>query len=163
MTIIFIRGLPGTGKTTIANLLKAKLSAEVICVDNFKLEAVANGASVKDSRKIAYEKTLKTLKLYVKENPEYIILEEIINDSSFFNQLQNFVKNSNIDTYWFCIERSLEELLKVESKRTRKLKNTKENFGELNREINNIKIEKEIFIQNDDINKTIKEIIEYMG
>ncbi|TRZ78014.1 AAA family ATPase [bacterium] len=163
MKIIFIRGLPGTGKTTIANLLKTELSVKVICVDNFKLEAVSNGANVKDSRKIAYKKTLEVLELYIKQDPQYIIVEEIIYNSLFFDQLQTFVKNSNSDAYWFRIERPLEELLKIESGRNRKVKNTRENFMELNEGMDNIKIKKEIFIRNDDIDQTIKEITKYMG
>ena len=162
MKIIFIRGLPGTGKTTISKLLKEKLSAEIIYVDNFKLEAISEGASVKDSRKIAYIKTLQILESYIKKNPKYLILEEIISDLSFFNQLQNFIKNNNLTAYWFRIERPLEELLRVESDRKRKVKNTKKDLTELNKKIGDIKIEKEVIAQNDDINKTVGEVIKHV-
>ena len=48
MKIIFIRGLPGTGKTAVAEILKTKLpNSELISVDNFKLKSMSKGKDFK--------------------------------------------------------------------------------------------------------------------
>jgi len=63
------------------------------------------------------------------------------------------------DVQSFRIKRPLQELLTLEAKRKRKIKNTKEDFDNLKREADKIKIKNEIIIENKDINETIKQIL----
>ena len=99
MKLIFIRGVPGTGKTFIANKIKKILNnSEIICVDEFKLEAMSGGANFSKALEIAYEKAIRKLYYFYEKNKDYIILEEIINNKFFFKRLYEFSNNTKSDT-----------------------------------------------------------------
>jgi len=160
MKLIFIRGLPGTGKTIIAKILKQIfLNAEIICVDKFKLQAMKKGNSFEESQKIAHKKTLEKLNSI---NKEYIIVEELICDRDFYNELKDFVDRTKSRAYWFRLMRPLDKLLEVEKSRKRKIKNSKEDFDKLKEDIESCKIENEYLIKNDNLALTIRKILEFI-
>lgn len=164
MKLIVIRGLPGTGKTIISEILgKIFLDSEVICVDKFKLQAMKNKKKFEESQKIAYEKTLKKLNSLDQKGREYVILDEIICDENFYNELKGFVNETGSKAYWFRLLRPLEKLLEHEAERKRKTKNTREDFENLKRDVESFKIENEVLIKNDNIALTIKKILDIMA
>ena len=77
MKIIFIRGLPGTGKTIVAEILKKIFDSEIICVDKFKLQAMKKRKGFEKSNEIAHEKTLKKLQSLYEKNKRCVIVEEL--------------------------------------------------------------------------------------
>ncbi len=160
MKIIFIRGVPGTGKTTIAKILgKIIPNSQVIYVDEFKIKEMKKGRSFEESQKIAYEKTFKRLHLLHKQKKNYIILEELICEKDFLNGLIEFLNKTKSYSYWFRLLRPLDKLLKIESYRTRKLKNTKGDLFKLKQDIESLKIKNEYLIKNDNLALTIKKIL----
>lgn len=161
MKIIFIRGLPGTGKTIVSEILgKIFSDSEIICVDKFKLQEMKKGKNFEKAQELAYKKALKKLDLLYKKGKEYIILEEIICDKDFYNNLNNFVNKTNLVAYWFRLGRPLNKLLEIESSRKRKIKNDKNDFLRLKKEVEFCKIENEYWIKNDDLSLTIKRILD---
>lgn len=161
MKTIFIRGIPGTGKTIVSEILeKIFPNSEIICVDDFKLKAMKDGKSFEESQKIAYEQTLKELHLFHKQNKNDVILEEIICEKDFLDKLNWFLYETQTKAYWFRLMRKVKELLKVESNRNRQIKNTQEDLFKLKQEIESLKIENEYLIKNDNLALTIKKILE---
>ncbi len=160
MKIIIIRGLPGTGKTIVSKILgKIFFNSEVICVDKLKIQAMKKGYNFEKSQKIAYKQTLKRLySIYDKKN--YIIIEELICDKDFYNELRDFVDKTKSEDYWFRLLRPLEKLLEVEAGRKRKIKNSKEDLDKLREDIENCKIEDEHWVKNDDLALGIKKILD---
>ena len=160
MKFIIIRGLPGTGKTIVSKILgKIFLNSEVICVDKLKIQAMKKGYNFEKPQKIAYKQTLKRLySIYDKKN--YIIIEELICDKDFYNELRDFVDKTKSEDYWLRLLRPLEKLLEVEAGRKRKIKNSKEDFDKLREDIESCKIESEHWIKNDDLALSIKKILD---
>ena len=160
MKVIFVRGLPGTGKTIIAKILKEVFfNSEIISVDKLKIQALKSKFTFSEANKIAFEKAMK--KLYkLSKTKEVIIFEEMICNKEFYQELNNFIKGTRCNSYWFRITRKLNHLLIVESKRKRKIKNTEKDFSDLKKEIEMIKIKGEHKIKNDNLGKTIKDILE---
>ena len=162
MKIIFIRGLPGTGKTTIAKQLARKFNARYLNIDEFKIKA-KTGDFKKDCL-YAYKMTLDSLSLLRKDkNINYIIMEEIFYNKKFVNDLIKFTKDNHFLSYWFQVKRSLRDLLKVESLRKRKIKNIKNDFHYLQKGIDSIKIKDEKVIKNLVISSTVKKIISFVN
>lgn len=160
MKIIFIRGLPGTGKTTVAEMLKKELyNSEVINVDNFKLEALKKGKNFENAKKRAYEQALKKMNEFYLIKKDYLIIDELICEKEFLKKLHFFLNKTNSDFYWFRILRKLKFLLDVESKRNKKIKNTLKDFNKLKKDIESLKIPGEYLIKNDNLNLTIKKIL----
>jgi len=138
MKIIFIRGLPGTGKTAVAEILKTKLpNSELISVDNFKLKSMSKGKDFKTAKNFAYNETLKKLYKFNLMKKDYCIVEELICEEEFLKKLYEFINKTNADHYWFRVMRKLKDLLEVESKRDRKIKNTVEDFNKLKEDTKN--------------------------
>jgi len=161
MKIIFIRGLPGTGKTVIAEILKKIfIDSEIICVDKFKIQAIKKEKNFEKSLEISHKKTLEKLNLL---NKEYVIVEELICDKDFYNDLNNFVNKTKSHAYWFRLLRPLEKLLEVEKGRKRKIKNNKEDFDKLKRDIKSCKIENEHLIKNNNLALTIEKILDIIN
>jgi len=160
MKVIFIRGVPGVGKTVVSKILGKILSnSKIICVDNFNLEEMKRGKSFKKSLEIAHEKTLKELYLLEKGDIDYVILDEIICDRIFFEKLNKFLDETKTPSYWFRLMRPVEKLLEIESKRKRKIKNTQEDLFNLKKDIESCKIENEYRILNGNLALTIKKIL----
>ncbi len=160
MKIIFIRGLPGTGKTIIAKILKEIfLNSEVVSVDKLKIQALKKNFTFAEANKLAFEKAIK--KLYdLSKTKEIIIFEEMICNRELYGELRNFIRNIGCKVYWFRITRKLNQLLVEESKRKRGIKNTEKDFSDLKKEIETIRIKGEHKIKNDDLGKTIKKILD---
>lgn len=162
MKLIILRGLPGTGKTIIAKILKKIFfNSEIISIDKLKIQALKSKYSFLKANKIGFEKSMQELSKLSKTK-EVIILEEIICNKKFYHELNNFIKDMECELYWFRITRKLNHLLAVESKRKRKIKNTKKDFLNLKKEIEMIEIKSEHKIKNDDLGKTIKEILDIL-
>ncbi|GBE20143.1 MAG TPA: DUF2075 domain-containing protein [Candidatus Pacearchaeota archaeon] len=161
MKTIIIRGVPGTGKTLIANHIRKILpNSELICVDEFKLKAMEEKKDFQESLKIAYKESIKKLHLINKKHKNYIILEEIINYEYFFRKILKFVNDAKVPSYWFRLMRPLKKLLEVEAITDRPIKNDVNDFDNLKREIESIKIKNEHIIKNDDVMLTVKKILE---
>ena len=158
MKLIILRGLPGTGKTTLAEKLVEKIGAVNIWTDGFKHEA-KTGSRLKDCN-YAYKKTLKILEEYNAKNIKYAIVTEILYSRNFRNNLLKFIKKSKSKAYWFQLKRPLSALLENEAKRKRKIKNTRKDFLEMRKKINNCKIRQEIVINNIEINSAFREIFQ---
>lgn len=164
MQAIFIRGVPGTGKTVVAKEIKKRLSnSELITVDDFKNKKAKDDESFEESLRHAYEKALSKLYLAHKKNKAYIILDDIICEREFLKELIKFLKETKTPAYWFRLMRPIEELLKIESKRKRCIKNNKEQLHELKQKIDSLKIKNEYLIKNDDLKITIKKILEIVS
>jgi len=161
MKIIFIRGLPGTGKTVVAEILnKIFIDSEIILVDKFKLQAMKKGKSFEESLEIAYKKALEKLNSLDKE---YIIVEELIHDKDFCKDLNNFINKTKSHAYWFRLLRPIEKLLEVEKDRKRKIKNSREDFDKLKRDIESCQIEDEHLIKNNNLALTIRKMLEIIN
>lgn len=161
MKIIFIRGVPGVGKTTVAKILGEILpNSHVIHTDEFKIKAMKKGKSFEESKKIAYEKTLDKLYFLSSQDFVYITLEEIICDKNFLECLIEFLNKTKSHSYWFRLMRPLNKLLEIESNRERKVKNTQEDLFKLKQDIESLKIRNEHWIKNDNLALTIKKILE---
>lgn len=160
MNLILIRGVPGTGKTIVSEILgKIFFDSEIICADKFKIQAMKEN-SFKEAQKIAYAKTLEKLHILYEQNKRDVILEELICDKNFYESLRNFITKTNSKAYWFRLLRPLDKLLELESNRNRKVKNNKEDFDNLKKEIELIKIPNEVLIKNDNLALTIKRILD---
>jgi len=162
MKTIFIRGVPGTGKTLVANILGKILSnSKVIHVDKLKVQAMKKlkntQKNIEKSREIAYEQTLKELELFQDKN--CIILEEVICDKYFLQSLIEFLNKTKSNAYWFRLMRPIKKLLEVESNRKRKVKNTQEDLFKINQDIKSLKIKNEYWIKNDNLALTLKKIL----
>ncbi len=151
MRLITLRGLPGCGKSVIAKKLGEKLNVEVIKGDFFKLEFMKNSSSFKEACSFAYDKIFEKIKELFDKRNKIIIVEELFNDKDLFEKIKVFCLESNIEIVSFYIDRDLEKLLEVENKRERKIKNSKEDFEKLKKEIKEIKIENEVVIDNNGI------------
>jgi len=164
MKVIFIRGLPGTGKTIVTELLKEKLpNSEVINVDDFKINPIQNGETLKNIMKIAYKQLLKRLYEFSLINKEYVIIDELICEKRFLKKIFFFLNQTNSLSYWFRLRRKLKELLKVEAGRNRKIKNSLKDFSKLKKKIESLKIAGEYQIKNDDLDLTVKKIMSYLN
>jgi len=160
MKLIIIRGLPGTGKTAVSELLKRNLpNSEIINADDFKLESMQDGKTFENAKKTAYEKSLKNLYEFYSSGKDYVILEELICEKEFLNKLLSFLAQTNSVSYWFRLMRKLRYLLEVESMRKRKIKNSLADFNKLKKDLDSLKIKDEHIIKNDDLNMTVKKIL----
>jgi len=160
MKLVIIRGVPGTGKTIVSEILgKMFFDSEIICVDKFKLQAMKEN-SFEEAQKIAYEKTLEKLHILYEQNKRDVVLEELVCDKDFYEELRNFIIKTNSSVNWFRLLRPLDKLLEIESDRKRKIKNSKEDFDNLKKNIESIKIPNEIWIKNNDLALTVKRILD---
>lgn len=160
MKLIIIRGAPGTGKTLVSNILEQILpNSKVVHVDEFKVKATRQGKSIEESQKIAYEKTLEKLRELYHQNLTYIILEELIYQRDFLNELQRFLYKTKDKAFWFRLLRPLNKLLEVESKRKREIKNSEEDLSKLKQSIELLEIKGEYRIKNDNLALVIKKIL----
>lgn len=163
MKIIALRGLPGSGKSYIAEKIRSQTeSIEIINVDKYKLEFRKNNPDVSfgEALKYSYEQALLRLGQMHKENSEVlVVIEELFNDAGFVKSVQDFCRTNGVSIAWYYIERSIEDLLMIEETRQRRIKNSREDFEKLKEEIERIEIPDEITIVNDGRTESIEEII----
>ena len=151
--IIFIRGMPGNGKTTISNILAGKLNWEAIHVDYYKDEfmrqnpgALFFGEAVPYSYKKIIDKLSNT-----KNN---VIVEEIFRNKDFVQMILNLCKKNYIQYQWFKLVRKKKDLLPIK----RKIRNTLKDLEAMEKQIDDIKIEGEIMIDNQSVDGSVEKI-----
>ncbi len=157
--IIFLRGLPGTGKTVISNKLAQILRCEVIHVDDFKGELMKRkpGANfLKEVVPYSYERTLDKLS---KHKGSDVVVEEIFRNEGFVQRVMNFCDQNKIKATWFKITRDRKFLLEVDDKRTRKIKNDEETLMRMEDQIHSIRIDGEVLIDNQNIEESVNMIL----
>ncbi|MCK4918598.1 MAG: AAA family ATPase [Candidatus Pacebacteria bacterium] len=157
MQLIILRGLPGCGKSVIADKLGLYFNNEVVHGDNFKLRYLENNSDFKKALEFSYDKIFKKIKELFENGSEIIVVEELFNNKNLIDKIYNFCKEKEIEIKSFYVKRDLEKLLEVENNRNRKIKNTKKDFEKLEYEIKEIGIENEIIIDN---NGTIESSVE---
>lgn len=157
--IIFIRGLPGSGKTTISDKVAEKLGWNVVHADEFKKELMRQKPDADFVREIvpaSYKLTLGKLGTYKNSS---VIIEEVFRNKEFVQSVLDFCNKNSIKYQWFKIIRDENLLLQVYAKRTRKVKMTKDLHDMFKQQMNDIKIEGEVTINNENIDKCVEEII----
>ena len=160
--LIILRGLPGCGKSIIAEKLSEKLNSMVIYGDSFKREFMISNIDFKnkDVYEYAHNKILKELKKMFAKGKELVIIEELFENKNFVNSLKDFCDKNEVEIQWFYIQRDLEKLLEIENKRERKIKNTIKDFKKLQKDLEDIKNEGEIIVDNNgDLNDTINFVL----
>lgn len=153
MKIIFLRGLPGSGKTKLANRLAEQLSAEVLHVDELKVEAKKNLELWPEARQKAYNQTLDYFTDAKNRGVDIVICEELMADTEFVKRLETFCRENQIEAFWYRIDREMTKLLELENspeRVNRSPKNSEEDFKRLSREIEGIVVPGEIVINNND-------------
>ncbi|MBU4536787.1 zeta toxin family protein [Patescibacteria group bacterium] len=142
MKLIILRGLPGCGKSIIAEKLGEKLDNPVIHGDFFKREYMKNNSDFKNSDvyQYSYNKIFEKIKDLFKSGEKFLIVEELFNDKDLVEKIKDHCLENNIEIKSFFIQRDLEKLLALEEVRGRKIKNTQEDFKKLEKEIKDIKI-----------------------
>ena len=156
--IIFIRGLPGSGKTTISNRVGEKLRWEVVHVDQFKKEIMKQNPEadfIKEVVPRSYQKTLEKLQEYKEKNA---VVEEVFRNAGFVQSVIDFCDHNSIKYQWYKIIRDEELLLNIYDERTRKVKMTKELHDLFKQQMNDIKIEGEIEILNTSVGECVERI-----
>lgn len=158
MHLILIRGLPGSGKSIIADKLHQKLEySKVIHIDDFKKQYLQTSSDFEAAKIFAYEKTQLFLKEFVNSKIKIIILEELFYESNFVNQIKKTAPNYILIP--IRIIRPMSELLEIDSKRNRKIKNTEQDFINIQEGMLKIKFDSEIIIQNS-LSVDIQDLIE---
>ncbi|MDD2935400.1 MAG: AAA family ATPase [Candidatus Pacebacteria bacterium] len=159
MKLIILRGLPGCGKSTIAEILSENLECSVVYGDFFKREFLVKNKNFQEACEYSYKKIFEEVEKYAEKKEEVVIIEELFDNKEFVERIKNFCRENNIQIYWFYIKRELEKLLEVEQKRDRKIKNTVDDFKKLQDSLNEIKNEGEIVVDN---NGNIEESINFV-
>ena len=77
MKLVILRGLPGCGKSTIAEKLSKKLNCRVIHGDVFKLEFLKKNNDFKKAREYSQTRILEEIKKYFRQKEKLIIAEEL--------------------------------------------------------------------------------------
>ncbi len=152
MKIIALRGLPGSGKSYLAQKMMEQIPGlVVISVDQYKVEFNKNnpGQPFRAALQYSYKQALEKLeRLSIENNPPVVVIEELFCDAEFVKSLQAFCEANNVSISWFQIERPMDQLLRVEMDRKRKIKNPPEVMKELETEIKAIRPEGEVIISN---------------
>lgn len=158
---VFIRGLPGVGKTSIANSLAEKLQWKVISIDAFKkqlMNELPNADFVSEIVPASYQKGFEILEKYIDEN---VIIEEVFRNKEFVEKILIFCQQNNIPFQWFKIIRDKRLLQEVNSERKRTIKNDLEILNMFEEQINRIDIKNEVEIKNTaSVEEVVKEIIQ---
>lgn len=166
MKLIILRGLPGTGKSTLADKLGKQAGYEVLHVDAFKLSALSElqgipkAMALREARKRAYLETMQNLYFLYGLKKTGVFVEELFCDRAFVQKVTDFARKPDISFYCFRIERTLDDLMKVEAKRQRAVKNSYHDFLNLEADINDSPVDSEIFIENTSIDQASREILE---
>ena len=160
--IIFIRGLPRSGKTTISNTLAEKLKWKVIHVDDFKKELMDQNPKaffIQEVVPYSYKKTLEELE---KNKGSDLIVDELFRNKDFVQEALNFCNKNNISYRWFNIERDMDKLVEANENRLGKVKPTPEILKRMKEEIDGATIEGEVKIYNGNIKECVQEIFDLL-
>lgn len=167
MKLIVLRGLPGSGKTELADRLAAEFGASVLHVDYFKTQIrkdFPDQFSWPEVRAKAYDEALRYLAEEEKKGTPIIICEELFRDKDFVERLMNFCQENGVETKWFRIERGLEKLMELEqspARVKRPIHNSREDFEMLDKEIKDIIISgEEVVDNNGELEESLNEIRE---
>ncbi len=156
--IIFLRGLPGSGKTTIANLLSDKKGWKVISIDEYKKEIMKEYPEahfITEIVPLSYKRALEEIDKVTGD----VIVEEILRNKDFVEQLNELNKTKKVETKWFKIVRNMEDIVKTNAERKRKVKPTSETLIKMNEQLNSIVIEGEIVINNESPEDSVEKIL----
>lgn len=151
-TVVIIRGIPGTGKSTVVKQLADMLAAkgyiiDVLSVDTFKLNSEAN--TFRERCVDAYKKTADYVQQFLKNKDEsLLIVEEIFYDPLLIKTVREIENNPSVNLHTFLLERPMEELLEVEAGRKRDIKNSYEDLLNLDKKMRTQKISDEEVIKN---------------
>lgn len=165
MKLIILRGLPGSGKTELANKLAVDLGAEVLHIDYLKTQIMKDFPGQftwPRVKAMAYDKTIEYLTEQKENGVQIIILEELLQRKSFVDRLQNFCREQGIEMAWFRLKRGMDKLIEVENgsaRANRPAHNRPEDFEKIEREIRQAEVVGEIEINNNgSLDETMKEI-----
>lgn len=166
--ILFIRGAPATGKTTITKAIlkelkkKYKLNCAYICEDDFRKQMQfkykARDLTVHENS-VELIKTI-ILKLCKIDFYDLIFIEGQFRYKSILDKYEKFVSKNNFDSILFQFELNLEDM----KKRDIKLRNIKsQDIEEIKKDIDSYIPNKAIIIHTKKLpEKTIKEVIKYI-
>lgn len=165
MKLIILRGLPGSGKTELANKLGSGLGAEVLHIDDFKIQVrkdFPGQFTWPEIRAKAYDETLRYLTEAEARGVALLVCEELFLDKDLVGRFIKFCEEREVEASWFRVERDLDKLLELEQtpeRARRPVHNSREDFENLDREIKEIIIPGERVIDNNgDLMETLFEI-----
>lgn len=163
--IVFIRGAPAVGKTTITKELLQKLKKEhhlscaYICEDDFRKQMQFK---YKANDLIAHQNSvelIKTviLKLLELDNYDFVFIEGQFRYKPVLDKYAKFISENNFDSLLFQFELSLDKM----RKRDAELRNTKsEDIEEVKSDVDAYTPKNAVIIKTKKpIDKTIKEIL----
>lgn len=160
MIVIFIRGCPGAGKSTVAEKVCELLDGVHIQVDTYKRTFRKRYPELDFGACCVYAYKMTRFELSKRlQDTEYVVIDEILSDSEFNRILIDFCQKHHVPTFWFTLSRSMEDLLKVEESRNREIKNTIEDFEIFKKAFEDTRQEGEIVVENSDIEKTVERIL----
>ena len=158
--IIFLRGLPGSGKTSISNSLSEKLGWKVIKIDQFKSDYMREHPDADFLSEVvphSYARAIETIKGIEDEN---IIVEELFRSIDLVISMQDLSRKKNMSQHWFKLERSMEALIKVGKERKRSIKNSPEVLNKMKDDLDSISIENEVVLEGEDLNMKFRKILD---
>jgi len=109
--IIFIKGLPGSGKTVISDKISYHLKWNVIHVDQLKSKFTKQNPTadfLKEVLPFSYKQTNEELLKFKDDN---MIVEEIFRNPSFVQGVLDFCKEYKIEYHWFLLKRDTNTLI----------------------------------------------------
>jgi broad-specificity NMP kinase len=157
--IIFIRGLPGSGKTHISNDLGARLNIPVIHSDDLKKELTDRKPEAFFKEEVipySYDRILQEIMRHKDNN---VIIEELFRTKDFVNKILSLCTKEAIISRWFQIDRDFREVIKVNKERKRKVKNDSQILERILRQIQEIEIPGEVLIKNTSVQEAVDEIV----
>ena len=160
-TLILLAGLPGSGKTTIADALAERLNWKVVHVDEFKRELMKKDPNANFLKEIVPASYQEVMRKLIERKESELVVEELCNDRKFVEDVQDFCKKNGIGCRWFKIIRDKETILhiNVHNTRERTVVNSPEIIDMLERQLEEIKIDGEVDIYNRTIDQSVDEIL----
>lgn len=154
MELICIRWLPGTGKSSMSEILQKELHAQYFSVDEYKRQSTC--PEFKDRCLEAYAKTL--FDIMNLQYDWFVIVEEVFWNKDFVLGLDRFAKWNGHSIHWFKSIRPIDELVLLEQERNRPIKNTREQLEKLSQNINSVVLDWEIELEWLSIQESVEKI-----
>ena len=112
--IIIIFGLPGTGKTTIAETLAEKINGKVISSDKVRKDLELEGDYSEEAKELVYNAMITNAR---REEGKYIVLDATFNKDKYRHLLERQFDNNDL----FYVEVTApEKIIKQRMKKNRK-------------------------------------------